>query len=69
MTSLIKRDAYIKLKEEVDSRGLKTSYVARRICITPNYLASIMNGNRNLTTDVAIRASRVLGLPIDYFLN
>lgn len=69
MTSLVKRDAYIKLKEKVDSRGLKTSYVARKIGITPNYLASIMNGNRNLTTDVAIRASQVLGLPIDYFLN
>ncbi|WP_225431149.1 helix-turn-helix transcriptional regulator [Limosilactobacillus reuteri] len=57
------------MKSVIDKRGLKQNYVAREIGITPNYLGQILNGNRKLSADVAIKAAQVLGLPLDVFLN
>ncbi|MQB67099.1 XRE family transcriptional regulator [Lactobacillus reuteri] len=69
MTTVIKADAYKKLKNEIERRGIKNKFVADKIGITPNYLGQILGGKRNLTADVAIRASQVLGLPLDIFLT
>lgn len=69
MTTVLKKDAYIELRKAIDSRGLKRKYVAKKIGISANYLGQVLNGSRNLSTDVAIRASRVLGLPSDIFLD
>lgn len=69
MTTVIKDDAYKKLKNEIDNRGLKTKFVASKIGITPNYLGQVLNGSRTLSTDVAIKAAQVLELPLNIFLN
>lgn len=69
LVTVLKKEAYKKLKSVIDKRGLKQNYVARKIGITPNYLGQILNGNRNLSADVAIKAAQVLGLPLDIFLN
>ncbi|MQB64693.1 XRE family transcriptional regulator [Lactobacillus reuteri] len=69
MVTVLKKEAYKELKSVIDKRGLKQNYVAREIGITPNYLGQILNGNRKLSADVAIKAAQVLGLPLDVFLN
>ena len=69
MTTVLKDDAYKRLKQEVDSRGIKTKFVANEIGISPNYLGQVLNGSRKLSTDVAVKASQVLGLPLTIFLN
>ena len=69
LVTVLKKEAYKELKSVIDKRGLKQNYVARKIGITPNYLGQILNGNRKLSTDVAIKAAQVLGLPLDVFLN
>ena len=69
LVTVLKKEAYKELKSVIDKRGLKQNYVAREIGITPNYLGQILNGNRNLSSDVAIKAAQVLGLPLDVFLN
>lgn len=69
MTTVLKADAYKQLKEEIDRRGIKNKFIADKIGITPNYLGQILSGKRSLSTDVAIKASQVLGLPLDIFLN
>ncbi len=69
MTTVLKDDAYKRLKEEIDSRGIKTKFVANEIGISPNYLGQVLNGSRKLSTDVAVKASQVLGLPLTIFLN
>lgn len=69
MTTVLKEDAYKRLKQEIDSRGIKTKFVANKIGINPGYLGQILNGSRKLSTDIAIKASQVLGLPLDIFLN
>lgn len=66
---MLKEDAYKTLKNEIDSRGLKKKYIAAKIGITPNYLGQVLNGSRSLSTDVAIKASQVLNVPLDIFLN
>ena len=69
MTTVLKDDAYKRLKQEIDSRGIKTKFVANEIGISPNYLGQVLNGSRKLSTDVAVKASKVLGLPLTIFLN
>ena len=69
LVTILKKEAYKELKSVIDKRGLKQNYVAQKIGITPNYLGHILNGNRKLSTDVAIKAAQVLGLPLDVFLN
>lgn len=67
LVTVLKKEAYKELKSAIDKRGLKQNYVARRIGITPNYLGQILNGNRKLSAEVALRAAHVLGLPLDIF--
>lgn len=69
MTTVIKPDAYRQLKAEIDNRGLKTKYVAKKIGVAPSYFGQVLNGSRRLSTDVAIKATQVLDLPLDIFLN
>ena len=69
LVTVLKKEAYKELKSAINKRGLKQNYVAQKIGITPNYLGQILNGNRKLSTDVAIKAAQVLGLPLDVFLN
>ena len=69
LVTVLKKEANKELKSVIDKRGLKQNYVAREIGITPNYLGQILNGNRKLSADVAIKAAQVLGLPLDVFLN
>ena len=69
LVTVLKKEAYKEFKSVIDKRGLKQNYVAQKIGITPNYLGQILNGNRKLSTDVAIKAAQVLGLPLDVFLN
>lgn len=69
MTTVLKEDAYKQLKQEIDSRGIKTKFVANEIGISPSYLSQVLNGSRKLSTDVAVKASQVLGIPLNIFLN
>ncbi|MBD8087024.1 helix-turn-helix transcriptional regulator [Limosilactobacillus sp. c11Ua_112_M] len=69
MTTVLKDDAYKRLKQEIDSRGIKTKFVANEIGISPSYLGQVLNGSRKLSTDVAVKASQVLGVPLTIFLN
>lgn len=69
MIEIIKRDAYVILKDAILSRGLKQKYVAENIGISTNYLGQILNGNKRMSADVLIRASKFLDLPIEIFLK
>lgn len=69
MTSILRDDAYKRLKQEIDNRGIKTKFIAKEIGVNPSYLGQVLNGSRKLSTDVAIKASQVLQLPLTIFLN
>ena len=69
LTTVLKNDAYKRLKKEIDSRGIKTKFVANKIGISPSYLGQVLNGSRKLSTNVANKASQVLDIPLTIFLN
>ena len=69
MTDIIKNDAHKILKRDIDSKGLKQKFVAENIGISTNYLGQVLNGNKKMSAEVAIRASRVLDLPVEIFLK
>lgn len=69
MTSVLKPNANELLAKELKKRGLKKGWFAKQVGITPNYFASMLTGRAKLSTDVAIRASQLLDLPLDIFLN
>ncbi|MCR5524719.1 MAG: helix-turn-helix domain-containing protein [Lactobacillus sp.] len=69
MTTVLKDDAYKRLKQEIDNRGIKTKFIANEIGISPSYLGQVLNGSRKLSTDVAVKVIQVLGLPLAIFLN
>lgn len=69
MTEIIKRDAYVILRDTIISRGLKQKYVAEKIGISTNYLGQVLKGNKRMSADVVIRASQILDLPIEIFLK
>lgn len=69
MTSVLKPEAYKLLSDEIEERGIKRNFIAKKIGVTPNYLGSVLNGKRTLSTDLAIRVSQELNIPFDIFLN
>ena len=69
MTDIVKPDAVEILKEEIKKSGLKKEYVARQSGTTKNYLSNILNGKKPLSISMAVRTSKVLGLPLDFLLQ
>lgn len=69
MPEIIRHNAGDVLNQEIKKRGLKQGYVAEQIGITPAYLSQIVNGSRKMSTNIAVRASIVLGVSLDIFLK
>lgn len=69
MTSILKPNANELLSQMLKDRGIKKSWFAKQIGITPNYLSSMLTGRLKLSTDVAIKSSQLLNIPLETFLN
>jgi plasmid maintenance system antidote protein VapI len=69
MPEIIRPDAGKVLNQEIKNRGLKQGYVADKIGISPAYMSQLVNGSKKVSTDVAVRASIILGVPLDIFLK
>lgn len=54
-----------KLREAIDSRGIRYSWVAERIGISRPHLHHLMEGHRPMTRDVAQRIADVLAVGLD----
>lgn len=69
MLEIIRPDAGKVLNQEIKNCGLKQGYVADKIGISPAYMSQLVNGSKKVSTDVAVRASIILGVPLDIFLK
>lgn len=69
MPEIIRPDAGKVLNQEIKNRGLKQCYVADKIGISYAYMSQLVNGSKKVSTDVAVRASIILGVPLDIFLK
>lgn len=53
------------LREVIDKRGIKQSWLAEQSKVTPTTLSQIVTGKRTPTLEVAFRIAKVLDLRID----
>lgn len=67
--SVLKPEAPQILSEGIKGRGLKIKYIAGKVGVSPNYFGQILKGNRKLSTNVAIRTAKLVGVPLDTILR
>lgn len=57
------------IKEIIEEKGMTQEEFARRLNTTPKNLSLLVRGEQNLSVDIAIKLSRLLGTSIAYWLN
>ena len=57
------------LGEELEERGLSASGLANALAVPANRITAILNGQRGVTADTALRLSRYLGTTPRFWLN
>jgi len=58
------------LKEEfMRPLGLSANALARAVRVPPNRISAIVNGERGLTADTALRLSKAFGTTAEFWLN
>ncbi|MCM1387470.1 MAG: HigA family addiction module antitoxin [Bacillus sp. (in: Bacteria)] len=57
------------IKEIVDASGLTQEDFAKRLDTTPKNLSLLIRGEQNLSLDIAMKLSRMMGTSVDYWLN
>ena len=57
------------VKEIVDEYGLTQEDFAKRLDTTPKTLSKLINGEQNLSREMALKLSRLLGNSVNYWLN
>lgn len=57
------------IKEIVDESGLTQEDFAKRLDTTPKNLSILIRGEQNLSIDIAVKLSRMLGTSVTYWMN
>ena len=57
------------IKEIVDESGLTQKDFAKRLDTTPKNLSLLIRGEQNLSIDISMKLSRMLGTSVSYWLN
>ncbi len=57
------------LAEELNELGMSASELARRLDVPPNRITAILNGQRGLTGDTALRLAHFFGTSAQFWLN
>ena len=57
------------IKEIVDESGLTQADFAKRLDTTPKNLSLLIRGEQNLSINIAMKLSRMLGTSVNYWLN
>lgn len=58
------------LKEEfIEPLGLSANRLARVLRVPPNRISAIVNGERSVTADTALRLAKALGTTPDFWLS
>lgn len=57
------------IKELVDESGLTQEDFAKRLDTTPKNLSLLIRGEQNLSIDIAMKLSRMVGTTVNYWLN
>ena len=57
------------LKDEIEDRGLKKNYVARKLGIKPSHLSDLFRGKRNISAELALQLENVLEINAEFWLR
>ena len=57
------------IKEQLDDRGMSQKEFASRMGMSEKHISHLINGEVQLTPDVAYRLEMVLGLPASFWSN
>jgi addiction module HigA family antidote len=57
------------LSEELDALGMSAAELARRLEVPTNRITAILNGQRALTGDTALRLAHFFGTSAEFWLN
>ena len=57
------------LRDEIDALDMSAKALAQKLDVPPNRISAILNGQRGVTADTALRLSRYLGTTPDFWLN
>ncbi len=57
------------LAEELNELGMSASELARKLDVPPNRITAILNGQRGLTGDTALRLAHFFGTSPQFWLN
>ena len=67
MAHAIARYSNAKLDDLLDAQGRRNNWFAERLGIHESYVSKLRSGDKPLTEKLAIAASVVLGVPLEYF--
>ena len=57
------------ITEIIEETGLTQYGFAKRLGITPEDFSRLMNGEQDLTPDIAMKLAQMLGTSVEYWLN
>lgn len=57
------------IREQLENRGMKQKEFALRMGLSEKHISRLINGQVELTKDVALRLESVLGLPASFWNN
>jgi antitoxin HigA-1 len=57
------------LGEELEALNMSASELARRLAVPPNRITEIINGQRAITGDTALRLAHFFGTSAEFWLN
>jgi antitoxin HigA-1 len=57
------------LAEELEALGMSASELARMLDVPPNRITGILNGQRAITGDTALRLAHFFGMSAEFWLN
>ncbi len=57
------------LGEELELIGISANALAKALAVPPNRITAILNGQRGITADTALRLSRYFGTTPQFWLN
>lgn len=58
-----------RLREFLDGRGIRYSWVAERLGCTPSHMTRLLDGTRPVTQENAFTLSQVFNVPASTFLE
>ena len=57
------------IRDELDELGMSANRLARELHVSPNRITAILNGQRGITADTALRLARWMGTTPDIWMN